>query len=293
MEQFLRYTLFNLFLLVSGQVLAQPATQIYLAKIKVKATSTKVGIAQKVSTFAGYNNQPSFSPNGKVLYYTANRGGKQTDIFAYEVKSGKTKQMINTSTSEYSPMVTPDGKHFSCIMVEADGTQRLWKYPLVGGNPSLVLKTIKPVGYHVWVDNDALVLFVLGDQNKPHTLQLASAKTETAKVLDKEIGRCFGKVPGKSKHVSFVHKPKNASWTIKQLDTRTQKITNLTSTLQGSEDYVWTNKGGLIMGQGARLYVWQKGTQWKEIADLSSVGIKKITRLAINPKNNLLAIVGQ
>lgn len=293
MKQFLRYTLFSLFLLVSGKALTQPATQIYLAKIKVKATSVKIGSVRKVSEFAGYNNQPSFSSNGKTLYYTGNKGGKQTDIFAYEVKSGKTKQVINTSTSEYSPTVTPDGKHFSCIMVEADGTQRLWKYPLSGGDPSLVLKTIKPVGYHIWVDDDALVLFVLGDQNSPHTLQLASAKTGTAKVLDKEIGRCFGKIPGKSKQVSFVHKPKNASWKIKQLDMRTQKITDLTSTLQGSEDYVWTRKSGLIMGQGAKLYLWQKGKQWKEVADLSTVGIKKITRLAINPKNNLLAIVGQ
>ncbi len=279
------------------QASAQPATQLYLAKIKVKSSGVKIGKFQKISQFKGYNNQPHFAANGKVVYYTANQGGKQTDIFAYQVKSGKTTRLTNTQTSEYSPTLMPDGQHFSCIMVEADGTQRLWKFPLKGllkaGKPSLVLPNIKPVGYHAWVNQDALILFVLGDKNKPNTLQMASAKNDRAKVVFEQIGRCFGKLPKQANTMSFVHKPKNGQWTIKQLNTNTQAQTDITPTLKGSEDYVWTKNGGIIMGQGAKLFLWKPGKAWKEIADVSTNGIKKITRLAINPQNNLLVIVGQ
>ncbi|WP_045114231.1 TolB family protein [Microscilla marina] len=280
----------------SALLSAQPATQIYLAKIKLKAVSTKLGVPQKISKFAGYNNQPMFSPNGKTLYYTANQGGKQTDIFAYKVKSGKTIQLIDTPTSEYSPTITPDGKHFSCIMVEPDGTQRLWKYPLKSdqkNTPQLVLKSVKPIGYHLWVNSDVLVLFVLGAQGQPHHLQLASLQADQGETLATDIGRCFGYVPQRKHAISFVHKPKNKQWKIKKLDTKTKKITSIVPTLKGSEDYVWAKKERVIMGQGTKLYIWKKDKGWKLFANLKGTGIKKITRLAINPSNSLLAIVGE
>lgn len=281
----------------SALVSAQPATQIYLAKLKVKASAVKLGALKKISKFEGYNNQPMFSPNGKTLYYTANQGGKQTDIFAYKLKSDKTVQLISTPTSEYSPTVTPDGKYFSCIMVEPDGTQRLWKYPLKSkdkkASPELVLEAIKPVGYHLWASDDALVLFVLGAKNQPHHLQLASVKTGQGETLAQEIGRCFGRVPHQKQAISFVHKPANKQWKIKKLDINTKKISVIVPTLKGSEDYVWTNKAQVIMGQGSKLYVWKKDKGWKLMADLQEQGIKKITRLAINPANSLLAIVAE
>lgn len=288
-----------LLLMVGAGVLAsaQPSTQIYLAKLKVKASAVKLGAVQKVSKFAGYNNQPMFAPNGKTLYYTANQGGKQTDIFAYKVKTGKTHQLIATATSEYSPTVTPDGKSFSCIMVESDGTQRLWKYPLKSKAekpaPALVLESIKPVGYHIWASKDDLVLFVLGAKGKPHHLQLASVKTGKGETLAEEIGRCFGHVPQNKQAISFVHKPQNKQWKIKQLDIVTKKISTIVPTLKGSEDYVWTSKKQVIMGQGSKLYAWSEDKGWKLFADLKDQGITKITRLAINPANNLLAIVAE
>lgn len=294
MKKTLQQILVLLLVSLGSALVAQPATQIYLAKIKVKSSSVTVGQPKKISTFGGYNNQPLFSPNGKLLYYTSNQGKKHTGIFAYHVKSGKTIDMFPTKTSEYSPTVTPDGKYISCIMEETGGEQRLWKFPLSKkGKPQLVLKSVKPVGYHVWVDTDALVLFVLGAKGKPHTLQLASAKADKGKVLAQEPGRCFSHVPKTNQTISFVHKPKNGQWKIKQLEVATEKITDITPTLKGSEDYAWTKKGSIIMGQGTKLFVWQKGKKWNEIADFSTLGIKKITRLAINPKNNLLAVVGE
>ncbi|MEZ4902184.1 MAG: hypothetical protein R2822_10725 [Spirosomataceae bacterium] len=49
------------------------------------------------------------------------------------------------------------------------------------------------------------------------------------------------------------------------------------------------------MAKGAILYQWNPAVDkdWQMIADWSSLGIKQITRLAIHPKNNKLAFVGQ
>jgi len=49
------------------------------------------------------------------------------------------------------------------------------------------------------------------------------------------------------------------------------------------------------MAQGAKLYKWnpQYDKDWLEAADWSSLGIKQITRLAIDRKTQKLAFVGQ
>ena len=69
------------------------------------------------------------------------------------------------------------------VRVEADATQRLWKFPLAGGKPILVLEKIKPVGYQAWIDQNTLALFILGAAGKPSTLQIVDVRTEKAEVI--------------------------------------------------------------------------------------------------------------
>ena len=97
--------------------------------------------------------------------------------------------VTTTAESEYSPLVTPSGTSVSVVRVEADGTQRLWQFDLDGSNPRLVLETVKPVGYHVWIDRSQLALFVLGSSGQPATLQLASTAPESSEVVASAIGR--------------------------------------------------------------------------------------------------------
>src|SRR5205085_12344672 len=116
------------------------ASDIFLIDVKTKRSGElKFGEPNKITNFAGYNNQPFFMPNGHSILYTSIRN-KQADIYAYDIGSGATTQVTNTPESEYSPTLMPDGKNISVVRVEADGTQRLWKFPLIDGQPSLILE---------------------------------------------------------------------------------------------------------------------------------------------------------
>ena len=170
-----------------------PATDIFIIDLQTTPAGNLklVGQPVKITNWAGYNNQPSFLPDGKSILYTSIRD-KQADIYRYDIRSGSTAQVANTPESEYSPTLMPDGKSISVVRVEADGTQRLWKFPLAGGPPALILEKIKPVGYHLWVDEDTLALFVLG---KPNTLQLVDLRTGKAEVIADNPGRILRRVP--------------------------------------------------------------------------------------------------
>ncbi|HEX7531084.1 MAG TPA: hypothetical protein VF333_08065 [Pyrinomonadaceae bacterium] len=265
-----------------------PASDIFIIDLKSEG-KLKLGQPVKITNWVGYNNQPSFLPDGQSILYTSIRD-KQADIYRYQIHGGATTQITNTPESEYSPILMPDGKSISVVRVEADGTQRLWKFPLAGGTPSLILEKIKPVGYHLWVDDYTLALFVLG---KPNTLQLVDLRTGKAEVIAENPGRILRRVPHEDKF-SFVHKVSDQEWLIRTVDLKTRNITTFIKTLPGVEDYAWTPAGVLLMANGAKLFARKKSDwAWVEIADFSNAGLKSITRIAVSPKGDRIAVVAR
>src|SRR2546425_2993271 len=179
-------------------------SDIFIGEVKNERGGMRFSQPVKITTFAGYNNQPSFVLDGRSILYTSIRD-KQADIYRYDLRSGATSQVTNTPESEYSPTLMPDGKNISVVRVEADGTQRLWKFPQNGGQPSLILANIKPVGYHLWIDDHTLALFILGAKGKPNTLQIVDVQSEKAEVVVENPGRILRRIPHQNR-LSFVHK---------------------------------------------------------------------------------------
>jgi hypothetical protein len=266
-----------------------PSTEIFVVELRNRAGQLSAAQPINITNREGYDNQPMFMPDGESLLYTSIREGTLPDIYRYLLRDKATVQMTKTPEGEYSATPTPDGKFFSVIRVEADQTQRLWKFPFAGGAPSLVLTEIKPVGYHGWMDENLVALFVLG---RPATLQLADVRTGKAETLESNIGRSLHKRPGRNT-LTFVHKVSANEWFIKELDLKTRQAEVLTKTLPGSEDFIWTPDGVLLSGSGSKLFKFEpkKDRTWQEVADFSRAGLKGITRLAVSPKGDKLALV--
>ena len=117
---------------------APPASDIFIVELANHNGKMKLGLPVKITSWVGYNNQPSFTADGASILYTSIRD-KQADIYRYDIRGGTTTQITKTPESEYSPTLMPDGKSISVVRVEADNTQRLWKFPLAGGAPALIL----------------------------------------------------------------------------------------------------------------------------------------------------------
>jgi hypothetical protein len=279
-----------------------PDTEIFLAALRTAGDAVTLGPPLNVSSSPGYDNQPSFAPDGAFVLFTSGRGAPaaggrppQTDIYQYDIKSKHAVRLTDTPESEYSPTVTPDGRHFSVIRVEADGTQRLWRFTRDGSQPELVLTDVKPVGYHAWADDRTLALFVLGT---PATLQVADTRTGKAEIVAKGIGRSIQRMPGGG--ISFVQREPRVEgaaptgMTIMRLDASTRTAAPLVRVMDGAAeaDVVWTPDGLLLMAHGDALYSWRKGrTGWTRAADLAGLGLKGVTRLAVSPGGDWLALV--
>jgi Tol biopolymer transport system component len=265
-----------------------PGTNIYLVPLSSLDT-LKSSQPQPMATEAGYENQPFFAPDGNAVLFTANRDGKQTDIYEFDRGTRRTRALTTTPEGEYSPTVTPDGKRFSVIRVEADGTQRLWQFDRDGSNPRVVLADIKPVGYHAWIDANRLALFVLG---KPATLQLADVTTGRGEVVASNVGRSLHRIPGRAT-VSVVHLEEGEYW-IKEFDPATKKLDRLVRAASGSSDRdsAWLPDGTLLMSGGTRLFAWKRGdAAWREVYDAAAFKLGALSRIAAAADGRMLAIV--
>jgi hypothetical protein len=255
----------------------------------LKDGELQVGKPVNVTHREGYDNQPSFFYDDEI-FYTSIRDG-QSDIYAYNLRTKRLRQITKTPESEFSPTLMPDQKFFSVVRVEADKTQRLWKFPVDAGAPMLILPKVTQVGYHVWADEGVALLYILGE---PSSLQFSKVDIGKIQRLTDNIGRCLQMVP-ESSDLSFVQKNERDEWWIYRMDSKSLEKTAIVKALETEDhDFTWLHDGTILMAQGSQLFRIKpkSGQDWTLVADFADQKIHDITRLAVNASATRLALVG-
>lgn len=321
----MRRSLLALLLCLAGRASAQATdTDVYLARITRIGDSIIVGAPVNVTRRAGYDNQPSFTPDSRAIFYTVQSGG-QTNIWRYDIATRRGRQLTNTPESEYSATPVPGEPRFSVIRVERDSTQRLWSFAMDGRDARLVLPALKPVGYHAWVDGDRLATYVLGT---PSTLHLSTRAGARDTVIARNIGRALQPLPpganglltftqrdgdrmrifalsGRTSPVKYTRRvvrmnPGGVATTTVVVDSIGRALEppyELVAAAPDNEYHAWMPDVMLITASGSVLQRWNAqlgaGSAWLPVADLRPYGVKNVSRLAVSPDGAWLAFVAE
>jgi hypothetical protein len=268
-------------------------TDILLAELTWDADGMpSIGAPANLTGRPDYDNQPHFVPDGTGLWYTANdpQSG-QSDIWRYDFATSRVARVTMSSPeSEYSATPLPDGSGISTIRVEADSTQRLWRFDFDGSGEAVLLENVAPVGYHAWVDEYTVVMFVLGD---PPTLQRGDTRTGRAEVFAEDIGRSIQKIPG-SFDVSFVQRHEDGGATIMRLPGDGSAPQPIIESVDGADFHAWAPNGTLLQASGSVVYAARPGRTdgWAPVADFGSLNIV-LSRLAVSPDGSQIALVAE
>ena len=275
-----------LFIFFQIPAIAQTGTDIILFDVTINAKGIALSNPVNITNHKGYDNQPFFYK--KDIYYSSAEDSAQMDIKKYGYGKKATYVITHTVDNEFSPTITPDGKFISCILQRKNGKQDLVKYPVNGGEPTIIIDDLK-VGYHAWATNHSLLLFVLEDTSS-FGLHSYNISTKEDKKITTDIGRSLQKVPGKTA-VSFIQKTPG-EWLIKQYDVLLQKESTIMPALPKGEFHTWTKKGLLLMGDGQDIYFTRPGNnKWQKVNIKGDKLFKNISRIAINEQNTKLAVV--
>jgi tricorn protease-like protein len=274
-----------------AQAQAPVGSEIILFDLKIKKHKIILSNPKNITNHPGYDNQPSFHPDLPFIYFSSFNDQQRSDIKRYNMKDGTTVNITETNEREYSPTVTPDKQFLSCIIQRDNKAQDLGKYPIDGGEPALIIDSLI-VGYHAWIDNSHLALFVLDGEGKPNTLHFIRLPTKSDTVLATDIGRSLHKIPGK-RAFSFIQRREKEN-KIMKYDTETGKISELGTTINAKEDIAWTSDGKILTSDGTKLFFMnsKKPGQWIPVdVTAGSDLLKSVTRMAVSPKGDKLAIV--
>ena len=267
---------------------APPASDIWLVDVTVRGGRVRLGTPANITARPGYDNQPAFLADGSALYYTRIGDDGQADVWRYDLATRHAEQVTATPESEYSPTALPGQPGFTVVRVERDSTQRLWRFapPAV---PQLVFERTAPVGYPAWAPPPGAGLYLLGE---PRALVIANAATGRVDTMARDVGRSLHAIPGRPA-VSFVQWVGRREAWLAEVDVTNRAVLRLVRMPGGAEFHVWTPHGLVLVGVDTKLYQWDplSGGSWKEIANLRGAGLRGITRLAVNPSGDRLAIV--
>lgn len=268
-----------------------PGTDIWVADLTIHDGRVSVAKSVNVTARPGYDNQPAFLSDGSGFLYTRIGTDGQADIWRYDFATHTARAVTTTRESEYSPTLMPKSGGISVVRVELDSTQRLWRLDLDGGHPALLLEKIKPVGYHAWAGDSALALYVLGN---PNALVLARLGSEKFDTVARNIGRALQKIPGR-RTVSFVQVVDSTESWLMELNADSGTARRLVRLPHGAEFHVWIPGGIVLVSDGTTLFQWDPhGTaSWQPVADLGALGLKGVTRLAVSPSGDRLALVAR
>jgi hypothetical protein len=291
-----------------------PDSDIWVADVLGEGTSLHLGTPVNVTHRPGYDNQPCFLyRNGPVtdvpttpvgfLFTSADSLGA-TDIYQWDPKTDVIARVTHTPESEYSP--TPFGgvwkgpAGFYTVRVEADSTQRLWRFDIDGSNPRLVMADVDSVGYFAWIDEGHVAAFVLGNEKKkqPHTLRVIDVATQTETIVARDIGRAIHLIPGTG-DISFTVHEDDETYRFFVLKQGGRTGTPLIDAMGTGQDAAWLG-ATMLMSAGTRLYAatpgsgWGSSGQrgvWRPVVDFADIGITGITRIAVSPGHQQIAFV--
>lgn len=265
-----------------------PDTEIYFADFSSVNGKIKISNPVNITKRKGYDNQPTFSPDGKKIFYVSVIDTTQSDIYSYDLLTKKTSQITATKESEYSPSILQDGKNITVVRVDADSGQRFYNVPLNQKLKPTFIPGTDSIGYYCKVDDKRYAMFLVGTAN---TLQILNLADTSRKLIASDIGRSLKLTPDK-KFLNYILKSNEREWKVLKLNLETYTSEFVIETLPACEDFIVLSTGTLIMGKGSKIFSFTPGKQdfWKEETDLGK-SFTKISRMALNAQGNKIVFV--
>ncbi|MGA8808258.1 MAG: hypothetical protein WB973_10310, partial [Thermoanaerobaculia bacterium] len=246
-----------------------------------------------ISKHPGYDNQPSFFPDGKLVF---------TSQIAVLDETGHAVQAVIHDFAKGTSTPVPGAMGFSPTPA-ADGSLMLLREGHVvlhdaSGRESQLTETTD-AGYFTRFDEQTWVLYM---NDKQRRIVMYDPKTKALETMALGSITAPFRIPGK-RAVSFVAVepfPAPAGTTpprklfLRQLDLDGHHVTTLASiSFPTSGSHVWTSRGTLLMASGHTIYEWNpaKPDDWPIAATFDDPELQGLTRIAISPRGDRIALV--
>lgn len=256
-----------------------------------------VGTPRKLTHDEGSNSQPSFTPDGRAVVFSALRdtaSGARSDIYRIDVRTGVETRVTRTPENENSPTVNAKGEYVAVRWVPETLFKEYgpWVYAADGTPARGVLRGPDTTGYYTPLPNGDFAL--TRPKSKTFTLGLFDAKAGTIADVDSGIPALPAQRIPRENALSYVRVDSAASrHEIRRVDLATRRVTTLAPTLVGRTAHAWLPTARtVLMAKGNVLYARRMGrdTAWRAVATFASPELRHASAYVASPQGDRLIL---
>ncbi|MEJ7759670.1 MAG: hypothetical protein WKF55_08755 [Gemmatimonadaceae bacterium] len=246
----------------------------------------------------GINSQPSFTPDGRAIVFSATRDTGSTarsEIYRYHFATGRESRVTRTPENENSPTVNSRGEYMALRWVPATLFREYgpWVYAPDGRPRRGVLPGADTTGYYTPVGSGRYIL----TRPKSRTFTVAMFDSAAGAIVDLDSGvpaLPAQRIPRNTAISYVVLDSASARHELRRYDLVTRRRTSLGRTVPGRTTHAWLPNGGtVLMAKGSTLYSRRAGatgrdTAWSVVATFSTPELRHTSAYAISPDGTRL-----
>ena len=272
-------------------------TNLWSASLRWVGGRLVVGTPVKLTHDEGSNSQPSLSPDGKALVFSAVRdtgADARSDIYRIDLATGRETRVTHTPENENSPTVNARGEYVAVRWVPATLFKEFgpWVYSANGVPSRGVLRAPDTTGYYTPLANGAYAL--TRPKSKTFTLGLFDPKTGVITDVDSGIPALPAqRIPG-ANALSYVRiDSAGAHHTIRRIDLASRTVSTVAPALVGRTAHAWVpGHNTVLMAKGNALYAWHVGRdhEWQRVATFDAADLRHASAYVVSPAGDRLIL---
>jgi hypothetical protein len=277
---------------------APPPSNLWSVPLSWEEGRLVVGRPVKLTGDRGVNSQPSFSPDGNAIVFSAIRDtgrDARSDIYRIDLGTGAERRITRTPENENSPIVDARGQYVAVRWVPATLFKEFgpWMYDSAGTPLRGVLPAPDTTGYYTPLPDGRWAL----TRPKPRGFTIGLFTPRSGAIVDVDTGvpaLPAVRIPGVNA-LSWVRIDSAAAHhELRRYELASGRRTSLGRTLRGRTAHAWVPRRDLVlMARGNVLYARKVAgdTAWRPVATFDDPGLRHMSAYVVSPRGDRLIVV--
>ncbi len=269
---------------------------LWIVDLKWTGNQLTAGLPIKLTNDNGTNSQPSFSPDGRSLVFSATRdtgADARSDIYRIDLATRTETRVTRTPENENSPTVNAAGEYVAVRWVPATLFKEygVWTYAPDGTPTRGVLRAPDTTGYYTPLGSGAYAL--TRPKSKSFTLALFDAQSGTITDVDSGVPALPAQLIPGQRALSYVQVDSaDGKHTLRRIDLATRRTNSLGGTLVGRTAHAWIPRHNtVLMAKGNVLYARAANeSAWRVVARFDDPDLRNANAYVVSPNGDKLVL---
>jgi TolB protein len=268
-------------------------TNLWLVDLQWNGDRLTVGTPVKLTNDNGTNSQPSFTPDGRAIVFSATRDSGSSEIYRIDIATRTETRITSTPENENSPTVNERGEYVAVRWMAPTLFTEFgpWVYSPDGVPLRGVLRGPDTTGYYTPLPNGDYAL--TRPKSKSMTIGLFDARSGAIVDIDSGVPALPAqRIPGE-RALSYVQiDSADARHRLHRFDLDTRKVTVLGPTVVGRTAHAWiAGRRTILMAKGNVLYARTlDDAAWRSVATFDHPHLRNATAYVVSPQGDKLIL---